>query len=176
MITTFIATLLLPVAAAVGIGVALSLILQLNREALDLRVVELLPTPDGQRRERKSPSVLMSRTVTMLDVYGSLLYAGSRTLQVRLPDPAHAQPVGVSGCAAATSLGRRSSRSSTTTALRLADIGSRLYLSGVDPAMIERYRNSYAHDTRGDIQVFEATEVVGESTLLRPRQTPAPGR
>ena len=36
---TLIATLLLPVAAAVGIGVALSLMLQLNREALDLRVV-----------------------------------------------------------------------------------------------------------------------------------------
>jgi SulP family sulfate permease len=53
----------------------------------------------------------------------------------------------------------------TTYSAQLAEVGGRLYLSGVDPAMIERYRNSYAHDTRGDIQVFEATEVVGESTL-----------
>jgi sulfate permease, SulP family len=42
MITTFAATLLLPVAAAVGIGVALSLLLQLNRDAMDLTVVELV--------------------------------------------------------------------------------------------------------------------------------------
>ena len=44
MVATFLATLFLPIAAAVGIGVALSLLLQLNREALDLRVVELAPT------------------------------------------------------------------------------------------------------------------------------------
>ena len=45
LVTTFLATLLLPVAAAVGIGVALSLLLQLNREAMDLKVVELRPAP-----------------------------------------------------------------------------------------------------------------------------------
>ena len=39
LICTFIATVLLPVAAAVGIGVAISLLLQLNQEALDLRVL-----------------------------------------------------------------------------------------------------------------------------------------
>ena len=43
VITTFGATLFLPVAAAVGIGVALSLLLQLNQEAMDLTVVELVP-------------------------------------------------------------------------------------------------------------------------------------
>ena len=95
LITTFIATLLLPVAAAVGIGVALSLILQLNREALDLKIVELVPTDDGLLREQKPPTSLTSRTVTMLDVYGSLLYAGSRTLQVRLPDPGDAATAAV---------------------------------------------------------------------------------
>ena len=41
--TTFVATLLLPVAAAVGLGVVLSLLLQLNQAALDLKVVELVP-------------------------------------------------------------------------------------------------------------------------------------
>ena len=41
--TTFVATLLLPVATAVGLGVVLSLLLQLNQAALDLKVVELVP-------------------------------------------------------------------------------------------------------------------------------------
>jgi hypothetical protein len=34
---------------------------------------------------------LCSERVTVLDVCGSLLYAGSRTLQVKLPDPAAAE-------------------------------------------------------------------------------------
>jgi hypothetical protein len=48
LVTTFIATLLLPVTAAVGVGVALSLILQLNKEAMDLRVVQLDLRDEGQ--------------------------------------------------------------------------------------------------------------------------------
>ena len=52
VITTFAATLFLPVAAAVGIGVALSLLLQLNTEAMDLKVVELIPREDGRFEER----------------------------------------------------------------------------------------------------------------------------
>ena len=58
MVATFVATLFLPVAAAVGVGVALSLLLQLNQEAMDLTVVELVPTDDhrlrraGRRRRR----------------------------------------------------------------------------------------------------------------------------
>ena len=52
MISTFVATLLLPVAVAVGLGLVLSLLLQLNREALDLRVVERVHRPDGLVDER----------------------------------------------------------------------------------------------------------------------------
>ena len=48
---TFVATLLLPVAAAVGLGVIFALLMQLNREALDLRIVELVPT--GHRLVRR---------------------------------------------------------------------------------------------------------------------------
>ena len=87
MLATFLATLFLPIAAAVGIGVALSLLLQLNREALDLTVVELAPEPDGQFAERPAPASLIGRSVTLLDVYGSLYYAGARTLATLLPDP-----------------------------------------------------------------------------------------
>ena len=89
MVSTFLATLFLPVAAAVGIGVALSLLLQLNREAMDLAVVQLVRQPDGHFIERPAPDRL-GDGVTVLDVYGSLLYAGARTLQARLPNPAAA--------------------------------------------------------------------------------------
>lgn len=95
MVTTFLATLLLPVAAAVGIGIAVALLLQLNQEALDLRIVRLVPTGPDSFEEHTAPLELESRTVTVLDIYGSLFYAGARTLQSRLPDPAHSQTAAV---------------------------------------------------------------------------------
>jgi hypothetical protein len=47
-----VATLIPPVTSVVGTGVALSLLLQLNRDAMDLRAVELIPrsTPSMCRR------------------------------------------------------------------------------------------------------------------------------
>jgi sulfate permease, SulP family len=80
-VATLVATLLLPVTAAVGIGVGLSLLLQINQEAMDLTVVRLKRGEDGSLLESPSPATLGSREVTLLDVYGSLLLAGSRTLQ-----------------------------------------------------------------------------------------------
>lgn len=162
---TFAATLLLPVAQAVAIGVAVSLLLQLNREALDLRVVELVPLDGGAMRERPAPAELPSETVTVLDIYGSLLYAGSRTLQARLPDPAGAvAPVVVLRMRGRTSLGATFFLVAADYAQRLAECGGRLYVSGVDPALIEQMERNGKLDTAGPVRVFEAHDVVGEST------------
>ncbi|MGH8774696.1 MAG: SulP family inorganic anion transporter [Jiangellaceae bacterium] len=106
LVTTFVATLFLPVTAAVGLGVALSLLLQLNQEAMDLKVVALVARPDARMVERETPADLPSGQVTVLDVYGSLLYAGSRTLQARLPYPTGSQrPAVVLRLRGRTSLG-----------------------------------------------------------------------
>ena len=69
--STFVATLLLPVAAAVGLGVVLSLLLQLNQAALDLKEVELVPRDDGRLEECPAPQRLTSHSATLIDVYGS---------------------------------------------------------------------------------------------------------
>ena len=82
---TLIATLVLPVAAAVAVGVGISLILQLNQEAVDLRVVELYPISDEQFGVRPPPENLTDNSVLVLDVYGSLFFAGAKTLQHLLP-------------------------------------------------------------------------------------------
>jgi SulP family sulfate permease len=163
VITTFAATLFLPVAAAVGIGVALSLLLQLNQEAMDLAVVELVPRDGGLFEERKPPAVLASGQVTILDVYGSLMYAGSRTLQAHLPDPGGARsPVVVLRLRRRTSLGATFVKVVGDYADRLAEADGRLYLSGLDPSLTERLRRTGHLD--GPVRAFEATPVVGEST------------
>src|SRR4029077_13439736 len=139
VITTFAATLFLPVAAAVGIGVALSLLLQLNQEAMDLAVVELTRRADGRFEEHPAPATLTSDHITILDVYGSLLYAGARTLQARLPDPGEARsPVVVLRLRRRTSLGATFIKVVGDYAGQLADRGGRLYLTGLEPSMTER--------------------------------------
>jgi SulP family sulfate permease len=163
VVTTFAATLFLPVAAAVGIGVALSLLLQLNQEAMDLAVVELVPADDGRFREQKPPAVLASGHVTVLDVYGSLLYAGARTLQVRLPNPGEARsPVVVLRLRGRTSLGATFIKVIAGYASQLDASGGRLYLSGLDPDFTGQLRRTGHID--GPVRAFEATPIVGEST------------
>jgi SulP family sulfate permease len=161
--TTFLATLFLSVPEAVGLGVALSLLLQLNQEASDLRVVQLLPLQDGTMRERSVPAVLADHQVTVLHVYGSLFYAGARTLQARLP-----QPAGSTGAAVVLRLRGHVTLGATVIAVlsryaeQLAAAEGRLYLSGVDPALTDLL--SDPRNLSGPVQVFVAGEILGEST------------
>jgi sulfate permease, SulP family len=165
LLTTFVATLTLPIAAAVGVGVALSLILQLNSEAMDLRVVQLVPRDDGHLIERDAPQTLPSNEVTTLDVYGSLLYAGARTLQARLPATTGSHDAAVVlRLRGRTSLGATFYRVVAAYSRQLAASGSRLYLSGLSPAAIGQLRDTDTVDLTGPVRAFEATEVIGEST------------
>ena len=166
VIATFVATLFLPVAAAVGFGLVISLMMQLNQEALDLRIVELEPLADGRFAERPAPRHLESRTVLMLDVYGSLFYAGARTLQAHLPDPAGADyPAVILRLRGRAMLGATSFAVLSDYAHRLSAQGGRLYLSGVDPALIAQARRNRTVERAGDVRIFEATDVIGEASL-----------
>ena len=163
--TTFVATLFMPVAAAVGVGVALSLLLQLNQEAMDLTVVELVPTDDQRFREQPAPRTLTSHQVTVLDVYGSLFYAGARTLQARLPEVADAEaPAVVLRLRGRTSLGATFFRILAAYAEQLAAAGGRLYLSGLAPDMAAVLARTGRVTVTSPVRVFGATPVLGEST------------
>ena len=164
--TTFIATLLLPVAAAVGIGVALSLLLQLNQAALDLKVVELVPGEGGRLEEHPAPARLTSHSVTLVDVYGSLLYAGSRTLLHQLPDPTGTtRPALVLRMRGRSTLGATFFTVLAGYAAQLAAVGGRLYVSGLDPALIAQAQRTRTIAVDGPVRLYEATPVIGASSL-----------
>ena len=166
LIATFVATLTLPVADAVGIGVILSLLMQLNQEALDLRVVELTPREDGSFVEGTAKPRLESRTVVLLDVYGSLFYAGARTLQARLPDPGQAESAAVVlRLRGRAMLGATAFAVLSDYAERLAATGGRLYLSGVDPALVRQIQRNRKVERVAGVRIFEADDIVGESSL-----------
>jgi sulfate permease, SulP family len=163
--TTVVATLFLPVAAAVAIGVALSLLLQLNSEALDLKVVRLEPLPGGRFAEGPAPARLPSNAVTLLDVYGSLYYAGAKTLAARLPETAGAErPVVVLRLRGRTQLGASSVVILDAYAARLAAVGGRLILSGVAAELVKQLRRTGRGHLDADVSAFPATNVIGDSS------------
>jgi sulfate permease, SulP family len=166
LIATFVATLILSIPQAVGVGVIISLLLQLNQEALDLRVVELVPQPNGSFQERPAPRQLSSHAVTLLDVYGSLFYAGARTLQARLPEiGAATAPVVVLRLRGRAMLGATAFKvfSDYSESLRAAQ--GKLYLSGVDPTLIQQFSHAGHVHATGPVEMVEATPNLGESSL-----------
>jgi SulP family sulfate permease len=164
-VTTFAATLFLPVAAAVGIGVALSLVLQLNQESIDLKVVRLIPDEQGRFTEGPAPKELLDDDIVVLDVYGSLFYAGSRTLQLRLPDPKSAQRAAVIlRLRGRTTLGSTFFAVIGDYARRLDAAQGRLFLSGLDDAVADRWERDDLPQRAGSIRLYRATPLVGGST------------
>jgi sulfate permease, SulP family len=102
---------------------------------------------DGQFVEATAPAELASHEVTVLDVYGSLLFAGARTLQMRLPGPSGCErPVVVHG---RTTLG-------ATGFIVLADYAERLRTSGGICSSAE-WRRSSSSSCSGPIESICAT-------------------
>ncbi len=166
LISTFVATLFLPIPTAVAIGVVLSLMLQLNQEAMDLRVVEWVPGPGDSFVEHPAPRSLESHHVTILNAYGSLFYAGARTLQARLPEIAGAsEPVVILRMRGRIELGATAFKVLTDYAARLGTVGGRLYLSGIEPRVMSHFMRAGHLSAQGPIQLYEATPNIGESTL-----------
>ncbi len=163
--TTLIATLVLPISTAVGIGVALSLLLQLNREAADLHVVRVTPDADGRLVEDEAPATLPGGEVTVLDVYGSLQFAGARTLQERLPAVGGPRPVVVLRLRGRTTLGATSLIVLDAYATRIAESGGHLFLSGLTSDLAEHLRRTHRVDVDGTVTIIEAESAIGDATL-----------
>lgn len=164
MVTTFVATLFLPVAAAVGIGVALSLLLSVNREAQDVRVVSLADG-EGGVVEGDVPPMLESHSITVLQIYGSLFYAGARTFEAALPVVGNAEnPAVIIRLRGRTVVGATAFSILSSYASELEEQGGRLYLSGVDHALLKQFDESGRIAASSPIRMFEATPQLGQST------------
>lgn len=163
--TTYLATLFLPIQAAVGLGVVLAALLFLVRTASAVSIVQLVSHDDGRIEERAPPRELPGASVTVLDVYGDLFYAGARTLERALPRVGSSdRPVVV------LRLHRRSTLGATLFdvlghyADQLARVRGRLYLTGVSGAMYEQIVRSGKLPLRDAVRAHRATPFVWEST------------
>ena len=164
-VTTFLSTLLLPIQAAVGIGVVLSALIYVNESSTDISVVQLVKRPDGLIEEHKAPRQLQSNKVTVLDVYGHLFYAGARTLARLLPKPDDAQnPVVILRLRGRTNLGATLVEVLTNYADKLQAAHGRLYLTGISEGAYEQVVRTGKLRLTGPVRVYEATPVRGQST------------
>ena len=162
---TFLATLLLPIQAAVGLGVALSALLYVSRSSTDVSMVELQQREDGLIEERTPPRRLRGGDVTVLDVYGHVFYAGARTLGRLLPSPAGARNAAVVlRLRGRTAFGATLVEVLADYARKLREEDGRLYITGLSEEAHERIASSDELDVAGPVHAYKATPVVYAST------------
>jgi SulP family sulfate permease len=164
-VTTFVATLFLPIQAAVALGVVLSALLYVSESSTDVSVVELVERGDGRLEEREPPRRLPSRRATTLDVYGHLFYAGARTLERLLPEAHGAElPIVVLRLRGRRDLGATLIDVLARYADGIRAAGGRLYLSGVGRNAHDQIVRTGKLRLTGPVRVYEVTAILGEST------------
>jgi SulP family sulfate permease len=168
MVVTFVATLIVPVQWAVFIGVILSGIVYFLSAADDVKVIELILTESGQFRIQDAPDQLSSRTATMIQIQGNLFYAADDKIETMLPSARQAEyPVVI--------LGLRGHDEIDSTFIILMEryneqleaSGGKLILAGVSEHTRKQLDKTETTDELlGEEDVFEATEILGESFQL----------
>ena len=164
-VVTFLATLMLPIQVAVGIGIMLSAVIYVYVSSANVHLVELIEREDGDVMEVPLDRKLRSNRVTVLDAYGSLFYAGARTLERQLPPPE-----GSDAAVVILRLRGRISLGATLVAVlasyadKLSARGGRLYLSGLSPGALRELADWQKLELQGPVYAFGVTPIIGEST------------
>ncbi len=164
-VSTFLAMLFLSIQAAVGIGVLLSALLYVNRSSTDISLVELTELPDGRLIEKPPPKTLPSDQATILDIYGHMFYAGAQTIGRLLPSVDSSQrPILILRLRRLRVSGATLQEVLSNYADKLAEVGGRLYLTGISGQVHNQFDRTGRFQLSGPIEVYDATPIRGEST------------
>ena len=168
LVVTFLATLYLPIAAAVGVGVRRVAAVAAepgSRRPSGGRVA----APDGRRVRGASGAAPSHRTARWWSSTSTAACStpGARTLQTKLPDPSGAtQPVVVLRLRGRVSLGATFAAVIADYSARLDRVGGHLILAGVQSPALTKIERTVMARVAGAVEVFEASTVIGESTNL----------
>jgi SulP family sulfate permease len=165
MTITFVGTLIMPIQYAVLLGVAISIVSYVYSASLDVRLVEMVQIPDGRFAEVEPPEQPKSNSVTVLNVYGSLFYAGAQVVEKMLPDPLGTQEAYV----VLRLRGRVDVGSTFLEVLkryegRLEREGGHLLLAGVGDDLYAQLERTGMLEVIGEEDVFHAVSTLGDST------------
>jgi sulfate permease, SulP family len=164
MIATFIATLLIPLQNAVLLGIVLAGVLFVYKAAADVKLMQLRQVGEDIV-ETPAPEVLTSASVTVLEIYGSVFYAGARTLGAKLPTATNAQnAIVILRIRGYEDVGSTFLNVVQVYAERLRQNGGALLLAGVSEAVKRRMARTGHLDLIGEENVFVASEILGRSS------------
>lgn len=165
-LATFLASLFFSLTVAILTGVLLSAAMSLVRAANDITLRRLRPDEDGQLIESPVPEVLgADDEVLVLNIYGSLFFAGARTLAERLPRPAGAvRPVVILRLRGHSRLGATLVDVLDDYTDELAAAGGRLYLTGLEPPLLGPLSRAGRLQDGNDPVLYAATSRLGHST------------
>jgi SulP family sulfate permease len=148
------------------VGVVLSGLVYFFASASDVRLVEFVIDADGAVHERPAPDELPSDTVTLLNIYGTVFFAGASKIEGLLPSARNATRPAV-----VLRLREHSQLSSTFLGVleryeaQLHAQRGKLILAGVSPRMQEQLdRTETISEHLGEEDVFPVTDVLGAST------------
>lgn len=159
-----VSLLVLPVQLAVATGVILSIAIYVIRAGSNVVLVEQYERSDGQFAERAPPRRLPDRSITVLDVYGSLFFASARKLGQLLPDPKGSEhPVVILRLRGTTPLEATLARVLSDYADQLVAARGRLYIVGLGSGERDHLLRTGKFSTTGSVQAHEATPIIGES-------------
>jgi SulP family sulfate permease len=165
MTITFVGTLIMPIQYAVLLGVAISVVSYVYSASLDVRLVEMVQIPDGRFAEVEPPEQPKSHDVTILNVYGSLFYAGAQVVEQMLPDP-----LGTEEAYVVLRLRGRVDVGSTFLEVlkryeeRMERENGHLLLAGVGDDLFAQLERTGTLDVIGEENVFHAVSTLGDST------------
>lgn len=165
LVLTFIATLVLSVPAAVTIGIIVAVTLYVYSSATEVAVRALQPHYNGEIHIVDVPKILPDRSITVIEVYGSLYFAAAKRLQELLPAAGETnRPVVILRLRGTSQIGSTVIDVLNDYAHDLANAGGLLYLNGMDKQVSRRLERARQLDLDDGVVVFPATDILGEST------------
>ena len=162
MAITFLATLFVPLQYAVLLGIVLSILIYVFNQSNNVVVKELVLQPQGYPIEQPAPAVVPSGKLTVLMIYGSLFFAGARSIEDRLPEVGEAEHAAV-----ALLLRGKTEISSTFMGVlqrytrSLQARGGRLMLVGVEESAYAQLAKTGVLQLIGEQNVFRAQPQIG---------------
>ncbi|WP_207539529.1 SulP family inorganic anion transporter [Sabulicella rubraurantiaca] len=163
---TFVAGIVFSLTVAILVGIVLSTTLAVVRAGNDVRLRRLERDESGVLVETDVPDKLgAGHEVMAINVYGSLFFAGARTLAERLPQPDGAdRPVVILRLRGHSHVGATLVEVLKEYAGKLKAAGGRLYLTGLDPAIMEPLTRVCRISGDKEVALYAATDRLGAST------------
>lgn len=161
---TLLCVLFINIPTAFAVGILLSILFYFISSASDIEVKQLIPI-NNSYQVAEVPTTLSSNKVLLLNVEGSLFFAGAQTFKELLPDIGQTKnPVVIIRMRNQNQMGATLIEILDNYAEDLLAVGGKLYLTGLDNNQMKYLKASGKLLPDDEAIFFPETNIIGEST------------